>query len=68
LIHKYTRWVVTSNPKGAQGVLAALLLAAVAIGIAYASPKLYDEPVRGWLSKRLLTTPAEPAVPDPGEK
>jgi peptidoglycan/LPS O-acetylase OafA/YrhL len=68
LIYIYTSWVVTSNPKGAQGVLAALLLAALGIGIAYASLKLYDEPVRRWLSKRLLTTPAEPAIPDPGEK
>jgi peptidoglycan/LPS O-acetylase OafA/YrhL len=68
LIYIYTSWVVTSNPTGAQGVLAALLLAAVAIGIAYASLKLYDEPVPRWLSKRWPTTPAEPAMPDPGEK
>jgi peptidoglycan/LPS O-acetylase OafA/YrhL len=59
-----TSWVVTSN----RGVLAALLLAAVAIGIAYASLTLYDEPIRRWLSERLLTSPAEPAIPDPGEK
>jgi peptidoglycan/LPS O-acetylase OafA/YrhL len=53
LIYIYTSWVVTSN----RGVLPALLLAAVAIGIAYVSLKLCDEPVRRWLSKRLLTTP-----------
>ena len=57
LIYIYTSWVVTSNPTGAQGDLSALLLAAVAIGIAYVSLKLCDEPVRRWLSKRLLTTP-----------
>jgi hypothetical protein len=45
---------VTSNPTGAQGTLPELLLAAAAINIAYASLKLYDEPVRRWLSKRLL--------------
>ena len=41
-----TSWVVTSNPTGAQGALPALLLTAAAISIAYASLKLYDEPVR----------------------
>jgi hypothetical protein len=48
---------VTSNPTGAQGALPALLLAAAGISIAHASLKLYDEPVRRWLSKRLLAPP-----------
>jgi hypothetical protein len=34
------------------------LLLIVAISIAYASLKLYDEPVRRWLSRRFLTRPA----------
>jgi peptidoglycan/LPS O-acetylase OafA/YrhL len=54
LIYIYTAWVIRDKPTGAQGVLPGLLLAATAITIAYASLKLYDEPVRRWLSKRFL--------------
>jgi peptidoglycan/LPS O-acetylase OafA/YrhL len=54
LIYIYTGWIVRNKPSGAQGILPALLLAATAIAIAYASLKLYDEPVRRWLSKKFL--------------
>ena len=54
LIYLYTAWVVRSKPSGFQGVLPALLVAAAAITIAYVSLKLYDEPVRRWLSSRFL--------------
>jgi peptidoglycan/LPS O-acetylase OafA/YrhL len=54
LIYIYTGWVVRNKPTGAQGVLPALLVAATAIAIAYASLKLYDEPLRRWLSRRFL--------------
>ena len=54
LIYIYTGWVVRSHPTGAQGIVPALLVAVAAIAIAYASLKLYDEPVRRWLSKKFL--------------
>lgn len=54
LIYIYTGWVVRSHPTGAQGIVPALLVAVAAIAMAYASLKLYDEPVRRWLSKKFL--------------
>ena len=54
LIYIYTGWIARSNPTGAQGIVPALLVAAAAIAMAYASLKLYDEPVRRWLSKKFL--------------
>ena len=54
LIYIYTAWVVRDKPTGAQGILPALLVGIAAITIAYASLKLYDEPVRRWLSRRFL--------------
>jgi peptidoglycan/LPS O-acetylase OafA/YrhL len=54
LIYIYTGWVVRSHPTGAQGIVPALLVAVAAIAIAYASLKLYDEPLRRWLSKKFL--------------
>jgi peptidoglycan/LPS O-acetylase OafA/YrhL len=54
LIYIYTGWVVDKKPALAEGALvgAGVLLAAVTI--AYASLKLYDEPVRRWLAGKLL--------------
>jgi peptidoglycan/LPS O-acetylase OafA/YrhL len=54
LIYIYIAWVVRDKPAGAQGVLPGLLFAIAAIAIAYTSLKLYDEPVRRWLSGRFL--------------
>jgi len=54
LIYIYTGWIVRNNPTGAQGVVPALFVAVVAIAMAYACLKLYDEPVRRWLSKKFL--------------
>jgi peptidoglycan/LPS O-acetylase OafA/YrhL len=54
LIYIYTEWIARDKPTGAQGVLPGLLVAIAAIAIAYASLKLYDEPVRRWLSRRFL--------------
>src|ERR1700722_3613017 len=54
LIYIYTAWVVIDKPTLAQGFLPALLVAIAAIAIAYTSLKLYDEPVRRWLSRRFL--------------
>jgi peptidoglycan/LPS O-acetylase OafA/YrhL len=53
-VYLYTGWVIRVRPTGAQGVFAALLVAVAAIAIAYASLKLYDEPVRRWLSRKFL--------------
>jgi peptidoglycan/LPS O-acetylase OafA/YrhL len=54
LIYIYTGWIARSNPTGAQGIVPALLVAVAAIAMAYASLKLYDEPLRRWLSKKFL--------------
>lgn len=54
LIYIYTGWIAQNNPTGAQGIVPALLVAAAAIAMAYASLKLYDAPVRRWLSKKFL--------------
>jgi peptidoglycan/LPS O-acetylase OafA/YrhL len=54
LIYIYTGWVERSNPTSVQGTVTAVLTAAAAITIAYASLKLYDEPVRRWLSRKFL--------------
>ena len=55
LIYVYTAWVVNNKiPLGTQGLLVGLLLVITSIAIAYASLKLYDEPVREWLKKKVL--------------
>jgi len=55
LIYVFTAWVVNNKiPLGTQGLLVGLLLVIVSIAIAYASLKLYDEPVREWLKKKVL--------------
>jgi peptidoglycan/LPS O-acetylase OafA/YrhL len=54
LIYIYTIWVVRAQPTGARAFLIALLVEITAIIIAYTSLKLYDEPVRRWLSRKFL--------------
>ncbi|MDO3626715.1 acyltransferase [Mucilaginibacter sp. BT774] len=55
LIYVFTAWVVNNKiPLGVHGMLMGLLLVIVSIAIAYASLKLYDEPVREWLKKKVL--------------
>jgi peptidoglycan/LPS O-acetylase OafA/YrhL len=55
LIYLYTAWVVKNKvPLGGHGLFVGLLLFITSIAIAYASLKLYDEPVRNWLKKRFL--------------
>jgi peptidoglycan/LPS O-acetylase OafA/YrhL len=58
LIYIYTAWVIQNKVPPAQGAIWGALLLVVAISIAYASLKLYDEPVRRWLSRRFLTKTA----------
>jgi peptidoglycan/LPS O-acetylase OafA/YrhL len=49
----YTAWVDRDKVSAAQGAPVGALLFVAAIVIAYASLKLYDEPVRRWLSRRM---------------
>jgi len=53
LIYTYTAWVDRNKVSMAQGAPMGALLFVTAIVIAYACLKLYDEPVRRWLSRRL---------------
>lgn len=55
LIYIYTAWVVNNKiPLGAKGLLVGLLLVIVSVIMAYGCLKLYDEPVREWLKKKVL--------------
>lgn len=55
LIYLFTAWVVNNRIQlGAQGMLVGLLLVIVSIVLAYGCLKLYDEPVRAWLTKKYL--------------
>jgi peptidoglycan/LPS O-acetylase OafA/YrhL len=55
LIYMFTAWVVNNQiPLGAKGMLVGLLVVISSIALAYASLKLYDEPVRAWLTKKFL--------------
>ncbi|WP_230480748.1 acyltransferase family protein [Sphingomonas sp. Leaf21] len=54
LIYLYTAWVVDNKVPARLGAPVGVALVIVAVLIAYASLKLYDEPVRRWLSRRFL--------------
>ena len=54
LIYIYTAWMTRSPRPVEQRILWGVLLFCTAVGIAYACLKLYDEPVRAWLSRRFL--------------
>jgi peptidoglycan/LPS O-acetylase OafA/YrhL len=71
LIYLYRRWVGLGKPTVAQGAAYGSLVFIAALVLAYACLKLYDEPVRAWLSKRWLTKPSavapvegRPAAPE----
>jgi peptidoglycan/LPS O-acetylase OafA/YrhL len=53
-IYIYTSWVVLDKPSPRQIVPVACGLFVFFILLAYASLKLYDEPVRAWLKKKIL--------------
>ena len=55
LIYIYTGWVIDRKVPPAQGALAGLGVFIAAVALAYASFKLFDEPVRRWLASRILT-------------
>jgi len=55
LIYVYTAWVVDNRIPPQRGAIWGVVLVGTAVAIAYASLKLYDEPVRRWLASRFLT-------------
>ncbi|MBM7407493.1 MULTISPECIES: acyltransferase family protein [Sphingomonas] len=54
LIYIYTAWVSDGQVTPVEGALSGAALLVAAVAIAYASLKLYDEPVRRWLAAKLL--------------
>ena len=54
-IYIYTEYVIAHKTPAAQGALWGVILLLVAITVAYACLKLYDEPVRRYLGRRFLT-------------
>jgi peptidoglycan/LPS O-acetylase OafA/YrhL len=54
LIYIQTAWVSERHPPLWQSIVVGVLLFVTAITIAYACLKLYDEPVRKWLSAKYL--------------
>lgn len=54
LIYIYTAWVCNNNATISEGIPYMILVLAGAIVLAYASLKLYDEPVRRRLTERFL--------------
>ena len=54
-IYTYVGWVARNNiPLGPKALGVGLLMVATCITLAYAYLKLYDEPVREWLRKKVL--------------
>lgn len=53
-IYIYTFWIATRKPSHSTIIPVAIGLFFFFIALAYASLKLYDEPVREWLRKKLL--------------
>lgn len=54
LIYIYTGWVVRDKVPAATGAIVGVVLVSTSVLLAYAYLKLYDEPVRGWLTRRFL--------------
>lgn len=58
LIYLYTAWVVQSHASVAMRTLVGAATALAALVVAYASLKLYDEPVRRWLTHKVKSARA----------
>lgn len=56
-IYIYAAWVLRSHPSLPSGLLMGVLTLASSVLVAYLALKLYDRPVRRWLSSRLLAKP-----------
>ena len=54
-IYIYTGWVYDAKPPLAKAVGFGVLVLFSSITLAYACLKLYDEPVRRWLTNKLVT-------------
>ena len=54
LVYTYTAWVCNNNATMAEGIPYMILTFVGAVVLAYACLKLYDEPVRKWLTDRFL--------------
>jgi peptidoglycan/LPS O-acetylase OafA/YrhL len=57
LVYLYTAWVFREKPSATRSAEVGALVALLAIVIAYACLKLYDEPVRRWLTRKFLPQP-----------
>ena len=55
LIYLYTEWVGRDKVPADRGAIVGAVLLVTAVMIAYVCVKLYDEPVRRWLTQRFLT-------------
>lgn len=54
LIYVYTAWVNEHHPTAVQATIGGVVVFVAAVSLASASLKFYDEPVRRWLSARVL--------------
>ncbi len=54
LIYTYTAWVATHKVSLRESLPVAALVYVAAVILAYACLKVYDEPVREWLRKKVL--------------
>ena len=63
LIYWYTGWVYINHPPIATSIIVGAVVLTMAISIAYAALKLYDERVRKWLQKKTTTRPIDKAKP-----
>jgi len=55
LVYIYMAWIVTDKPSTNEAIVGGVAVAVAAVALAYAALKLFDLPVRRWLSQRLLT-------------
>ena len=60
LIYTYTAWVVEHKYTIKQAYPVGILTFVAAIGLAYLCLKLYDEPIRKWLTQKILGKPLQP--------
>lgn len=65
LLYTYTAWVVEHKYSIRQAYPVAILTFVSAIGLAYLCLKLYDEPVRKWLTQKVLGKPLRPDATEP---
>ncbi|MDR1516753.1 MAG: acyltransferase [Dysgonamonadaceae bacterium] len=55
LMYVYGGWVIEKNASIADVYVEAILVVVVSVALAYAALKLYDEPLRSYLSKRFIS-------------